>query len=692
MARAAAAVCLLSGILAAAANRAASHRAHGSLAAQVTPLQKVVQMLTDMNAKGKQEKHEEEVEFAAFHQWCDGVRAAKTKSIKEAEAQILQLQADIQKAEADAEALAGEVADLDASVAKAEADAASATSVRKKEHEDYTAQRTDLSESITACQRASATLKARSPDVAQSLAQLRASGSVPVEAKAVISSFLAAHAEGAAEAGAPEASAYEFQSGGVVALLEKLEAKFKAQLLALEKEEMSAKSNYQLLMQQLEDDIKADKATAAKKTARKASRLDDAAVAKGDLNTTENTKADDEKTLTDTKAECQARSEEFEKNQVTRAEEAKAIEKAVEILSSDSVSGNAETYLPAAALLQAGASAQRALAQLQGSRHADSATRQQVVELLQGQAQRLKSRFLAMAASRAAADPFIKVKKMIQEMIIKLSEQANAEADSHAYCQTELATNKQTRTNKAAEVEELTATSEQLASKSAQLAEEIQQLSDAVSELKRQQAEASRVRGEEKATNAKAVADAKEAQAAVTKATQVLRDFYARASEASFLQGAQGAEAGALLRSEMSEAGRAPYRGQQDSSAGIFGMLEVVLSDFVRLETETQQAEEMAAAAYQKFMDESNESVAVKEAELEHKTGSRDLADEKARSTRRDLALTQEELDKALDYHDKLKEQCVDAGVSYEDRVKAREAEIQSLKEALAMLSQSDLS
>jgi len=297
-----------------------------------------------------------------------------------------------------------------------------------------------------------------------------------------------------------------------------------------------------------------------------------------------------------------------------------------------------------------------------------------------------------LAASRIDADPFVKVKKMIQEMIVKLTEEANSEADAHAYCQTELATNKQTRTNKASEVEELTAASEQLAAESAKLADEIQQLSDAIAELKGQQAEATKIRGEEKATNTKTVADAKEAQIGVAKAAQVLRDFYTQASESSFLQGAQGDGAGQMLRSEMSQASSAPYKGMQDTSTGIFGMLEVVLSDFVRLETETLQAEDAAASACQKFMDESNESIAVKEAEVEHKTSTKGLTDEKARSTTRELKLTQEELDKALDYHEKLKAQCVDAGLSYEDRVKAREAEIQSLKEALGVLDQSDLS
>merc|ERR1719421_970661 len=93
----------------------------------VTPINKVVQMLQSMLAKGKAEKHSEEVVFASFQQWCDGVRADTSKAIDEAGSKITQLAADIDKA------LGAEAADLQASVAAMEVELANATAVRKKE-------------------------------------------------------------------------------------------------------------------------------------------------------------------------------------------------------------------------------------------------------------------------------------------------------------------------------------------------------------------------------------------------------------------------------------------------------------------------------------------------------------------------------------------------------------------------------
>merc|ERR1719198_2350726 len=115
---------------------------------------------------------------------------------------------------------------------------------------------------------------------------------------------------------------------------------------------------------------------------------------------------------------------------------------------------------------------------------------------------------------------------MIKDLIVKLMEEANAEADHKAYCDTEMATNKMTRDNKQSEVDELTAQIEEHTAAAAKLATEIKELSDAIAAIKEKQASATELRNEEKAINTEAIADAKVAQAAVEKATQVLKDFY----------------------------------------------------------------------------------------------------------------------------------------------------------------------
>jgi vacuolar-type H+-ATPase subunit I/STV1 len=286
------------------------------------------------------------------------------------------------------------------------------------------------------------------------------------------------------------------------------------------------------------------------------------------------------------------------------------------------------------------------------------------------------SRYLAVMAQHAADDPFEKVKRMIKDLIIRLMEEANAEADHHAFCSTELATNKQTRDNKAAEVEKLTASVDKMTAEIGELATEITQLSDAIAEISAQQSEGMKLRAEEKSANEQVLADAKGAQEAVEKAIQLLRDFYGKQeAAASMIQQAQ----------------REPYTGMGDTSTGVLGLLDVILSDFARLETETSAAEDQAVSAFEKFMAESTQDKEVKEMELSHKQDRKQSAEEQLRTDQKELKLTQEELDKALDYYDKLKEDCLETGLSYEDRVRMRQEEIQSLKEALRILNGEDI-
>jgi peptidoglycan hydrolase CwlO-like protein len=252
-----------------------------------------------------------------------------------------------------------------------------------------------------------------------------------------------------------------------------------------------------------------------------------------------------------------------------------------------------------------------------------------------------------------------------------------------------LSTNKQTREIKSSEVEELTASLEQEEATFEKLTTEIAALSDTIAETKAEQSKATNIRSEEKATNSATVADAKAAQDAVQRATKVLKDFYSASADLALMQG-KGA-IGEGLKEQMKQAALPTYRGNQNSSTGIFGMLEVVLSDFARLESETSTAEDQQQSAYDKMMDETNEDVAVKETEMEHKSNKKDHANENITNLKKNLKMTQNELDKALDYYAGLKAECVDTGLSYEERKAAREEEVVSLQEALKMLAGEDI-
>merc|ERR1711972_1152167 len=176
----------------------------------------------------------------------------------------------------------------------------------------------------------------------------------------------------------------------------------------------------------------------------------------GDLQDTTTTKEADEKYLADLVATCEQKASDFESRQQLRAEEIEAVNKAIEMISSGAVSGNADKHLPQ--LLQKSASA---LVHLRSASAASSA-QQRVAEYLQGQARQLNSRVLSALAVRVEADPFVKVKKMIKDLIVRLMEEASEEAEHKGWCDTELSTNEQTRKEKTEAVEVLHAEIDQL--------------------------------------------------------------------------------------------------------------------------------------------------------------------------------------------------------------------------------------
>merc|ERR1719456_609923 len=125
----------------------------------------------------------------------------------------------------------------------------------------------------------------------------------------------------------------------------------------------------------------------------------------------------------------------------------------------------------------------------------------------------------------------------------------------------------------------------------------------------------------------------------------------------------------------------------QSEGGGVVGMLEVIESDFARLEAETSAAEATAAKEYDAFMADSKADKAQKNKDIEHKTFKKQDTEQALVLAKDDLAMTQNELDAALSYFDKLKPSCIEVGVSYDDRVTRRKEEIESLQEALKILN-----
>merc|ERR1719164_435552 len=126
-----------------------------------------------------------------------------------------------------------------------------------------------------------------------------------------------------------------------------------------------------------------------------------------------------------------------------------------------------------------------------------------IVSLLKGKGKELKSTLLMSLATKIAADPFAKIKKLIQELIERLLQEAANEANQKGWCDKATADATQKRTNAADAIEGLNAKMAKQEALSAKLAEELATLAKEIKALNKAKADAEKDRSEESAENTK---------------------------------------------------------------------------------------------------------------------------------------------------------------------------------------------
>merc|ERR1719413_191286 len=131
-----------------------------------------------------------------------------------------------------------------------------------------------------------------------------------------------------------------------------------------------------------------------------------------------------------------------------------------------------------------------------------------------------------------------------------------------------------------------------------------------------------------------------------------------------------------------------PELHEKATGAGqsIIGILEVVESDFAKNLAEEEQEESDAEAEYQKMTQENKVSTTLKSQDVKYKTQESVGLDKAVADLSSDRETANSELSAVNQYYGKLKERCIAKPESYEERQARRTAEINGLKEALAIL------
>lgn len=661
----------------------------------VTPLQKVLELLQGMVSQAKTSKHEEQVQYAAFKQFCDDVSVEKQKAVKEADETIETLEAHIQKFDSETERLGAEIVRHNADIAGWTNDSEAAAAVRDVERGDYNSMHRNYSESIHAVSQAISFLKAQAYDRPGSAAVLLdEQARLPLEGRRAITALLARSSEDPDDLtfnAAPQVptDAYRFRSHDVISMLEKLKGTFKDKLAELEREEVARRHAHETLTQDLKQSVEGGKTSIETKTGYQAQYKLDSTNAAAELVDIKATRADDAAYLEELTATCTKKADDFASRQKLREEEIVALTKAVEILSGEVVTNVTEKHLPkAAALLRTSRSS---LVQVRSPPGTTSSKQERIAALLLAASNRLGSTMLSTIAAQARTDPFAKVKQLIEELITRLLAQTGEEAEHKGWCDKELGTNEHTRKTKSDEVETLTAETDALDAGIAILKKNLDELQKSIEELDADMSKEVEMRNKEKAENEKTIEEAKKAQAAVVDAIAVLNKFYGKAADATAF--VQGARSRANLKNVQPAGAPAifddtPYIGLHAESGGVLGMMEVIQADFARLEQDTATSEATAADEHAKFMEASRISKVQKEKDRDHKESEKQSKESELLDKQSNLEIAERELAAAQDSFEKLKPACLDTGMSYQERKQRREEEIEALKQALSILEE----
>merc|ERR1719313_1833718 len=243
-----------------------------------------------------------------------------------------------------------------------------------------------------------------------------------------------------------------------------------------------------------------------------------------------------------------------------------------------------------ASLVETGVT-RRAGLRVAAARPVSDESKTRALRAIQQLGRRFHSQALIALSYRAAADPFGKVRQMVEDMIAKLMQEAAEEATHEAFCGEEQSKSEKSRDQKQMSLDKTESRIEKAEAGVAGLTEEITTLSGEVAAIDAAMTDATTIREAEKKAFAASDLELSESIDACAAAGQALRDYYEGAS---------------LLQTKSKSNTHAKTKGGDV----IIQVLEYAEADFQKLHSDGRAAEAALAATYEKFSKDSAEDKA----------------------------------------------------------------------------------
>jgi len=650
-------------------------------ASAANPIRRIVNMMQDMQKKIEQEGERDKKLYDKFICYCQSGGVDMEKAIKEAEAKLPILLSQLQESKSQKEQLAADLKKDKDNEAEAETALGEATAIRTKEASAFSREsgetRTNLQAIIKAIEvllRGGSFLQT---DTAAVVRRLVVDMDMSNVDRDLMSSYLAGKEDGYAPA-----------ASQIIGILKAMRQSMEDDLSNMEKEETNAKSSYGELVGAKEKEIATNAKSVEEKTDRKGKVGVKIEELREDRDDTSASLTQDKKFLLDLEKNCKKKAEEMAVVQHTRAEELLAISETIKLLNDDDALELFKKTLPSTSLLQMTLRGkevrQRAVRVLHGARHSRD-TRLDLIAL----------------AIRGKKFSFDKVLTMVDEMVKLLRAEQASDDEKQAYCEKELEANEAASKELETDVSDLTKFIDETEEAIATFGEEIASLATGIKALDKSVADATANRKEENKEYKDTMASNTAAKEVLKMAKKRLTKFY-NSQGASFVQAPMDAapalvQVAARMRRSSDDGAPPPpaetfgaYTKKGGESAGVLGMVDMLIKDLDKEMTEMAVEEKDAQADYEQYITDSAEKRAADSKSIEEKESAKAAGEEALGKSKLEKKSKKKEAYSTAMLLRDLHLECDWLVSNYETRKKARAGEVDALKKAKEVLSGSD--
>jgi len=663
------------------------------------PIRKIVTLMQDMQKEIEAEGAHEKELYDKFMCFCDGNNAEMKKSVEDMKVKIEGYASAVEQEKAEKAQLEQDLIGHKADKASAIEDLEKATGLRNKEKAEFDA---DLADQKTNLAGVSSAIPALEKGMGSSaFMQLPMSKQVRTIVEA--SKFVNSYDRGLVTSFLDQSGDYVPASGQIVGILKNMKDEMEASIKDLTASEASAVSGY--------EDLKAAKtkeeaaASAAIKSKEKRSgELAVTVVQNADaLEDTTAELAKTEKFLATLAEQCKEKQAEWAARSKVRAEEIEAISQAIGILNDDDALDVFKKAVPAV-LTQ---TEEFGFLQYRtNSATGAMASAHKAQQLITSAAQIYRSSTLSllafssktrvrMAQKHKSKADFSEIMKMIDGMVAVLTAEGADDEKHKVFCTAEFEKSAEEKSDTETEIAGLQSTMEELSDEIATLGEDVKTLTSGIAVLDKSVADATEQRKEEHAAYTEALALQETAIALIAKAKNRLQKFYnptlykAPPKTEMTMEEKIIAAGTSFVQIEQPEAPEtfSAYQKKTEKSGGVMALMDMITKEMEDEIKESEYDEKTAQKEYSELMTDSQDSRAQDTKSITEKESAKANLEGKLVTAKESKALSVEKLQENANYIFDLHASCDFIMESFDMRKEARTNEIESLKNAKAILA-----